>query len=89
LLRSCGELTMADQKSRQLSPASLARADRQRVAQDEAARAMAEVERAAIAVRKNMERLRELRETREAQEKSEQTAATVKTSKKRKLAKSK
>lgn len=80
---------MADQKSRQLSPASLARADRQRVAQDEAARAMAEVERAAIAVRKNMERLRELRETREAQEKSEQTAATVKTSKKRKLAKSK
>ena len=81
---------MADQKSRQLSPASLARADRQRVAQDEASRAMTEVERAAIAVRKNMGRLRELRETREAQEKSEQkTVATAKTSKKRKLAKPK
>lgn len=47
-----------------LSPASLARADRQRLAAEEGARAMAEVEREALAVRKNMERLRALREAR-------------------------
>lgn len=49
------------------SPASLARADRQRLAAEEGARAMADVERDALAVRKNMERLRALREAREAE----------------------
>jgi len=54
-------------KPQQLSPTSLARADRQRIAAEEGARAMAEVEREALAVRKNMERLRALREARDAE----------------------
>ena len=50
------------------SAESIARANRQRVAQEDGARAMAGIEQKAIAVRKNMERLRALRETRETQE---------------------
>lgn len=49
------------------SPGSLARADRQRLAAEEGARVMAEVERDKVAVRKNMERLRALREARDAE----------------------
>ena len=48
------------------SPESVARADRQRLAAEEGARAMADLARQAIEVRKNMERLRSLREAREA-----------------------
>ncbi|MGN1288590.1 MAG: hypothetical protein ACI4XG_18705 [Bradyrhizobium sp.] len=48
------------------TPDSLARAERQRLAAEEGARAMADVEREAIAVRQNMERLRALREARDA-----------------------
>lgn len=51
-----------------LSPASVARAERQRLAAEEGARAMAEIDRQAVAVRKNMERLRTLREAKEAAE---------------------
>ena len=47
---------------------SVARANRQRLARMEGARAMADVQQQAIAVRKNMERLRGLREAKEAQE---------------------
>ena len=50
------------------SPESVARANRQRLAQEEGARAMADVEKQAVAIRKNMERLRALREAKEAQE---------------------
>jgi hypothetical protein len=50
-----------------LSPTSIERAERQRVAAEEGARAIAEVERDAAAIRKNMERLRALREAKEAQ----------------------
>ncbi|BBB95063.1 hypothetical protein ABIF38_001415 [Bradyrhizobium japonicum] len=57
------------------SPESLARADRQRLAAEEGARAMAEVERDALAIRKNMERLRALREAREAEAATEADAA--------------
>ncbi|MBR1161002.1 hypothetical protein [Bradyrhizobium elkanii] len=57
------------------SPESLARADRQRLAAEEGARAMAEVERDALAIRKNMERLRALREAREAREAEAATEA--------------
>jgi hypothetical protein len=53
---------MVVKRSVELSPESVARADRQRLAVEEEARAMADVEREAIAVRKNMERLRALRE---------------------------
>ncbi|MBR0872525.1 transcriptional regulator [Bradyrhizobium tropiciagri] len=49
-----------------LSPTSVARAERQRVAAEEGARAMAEIDREAVAVRKNMERLRLLREAKQA-----------------------
>jgi hypothetical protein len=47
------------------SPEAIARANRQRLAQEEGARAMADAERRAIEVRQNMQRLRALREARE------------------------
>ncbi len=59
---------MAGKKSAGPSPESIARANRQRLAAEEGARAMADVEQKAIAVRKNMERLRVLRQAREAEE---------------------
>jgi hypothetical protein len=58
---------MVSRKSAEPSPVTSARANRQRLAQEEGARAMADVEQRATAVRKNMERLRTLREAREAQ----------------------
>lgn len=58
---------MASRKSPDPSPEKLARAERQLLASQEAAHAMAEVERREIAVRKNMARLRALREAREAE----------------------
>ena len=58
---------MAGSKPAEPSPESIARASRQRLAADEGARAMADVEQKAIAVRKNMERLRALREAKEAE----------------------
>ena len=75
---------MADKKSAEPSPGSIARADRQRLAAEEGARAMADVERKAIAVRKNMERLRALREAREAQEVRTRVALPVTAKNKRK-----
>lgn len=59
---------MAGKKSADPSPESIARANRQRLAAEEGARAMADVEQKAISVRKNMDRLRALREAREAEE---------------------
>ena len=59
---------MAGRKSANPSPESIARANRQRLAAEEGARAMADVEQQAVAVRKNMERLRALRHAREAEE---------------------
>ena len=57
---------MATRTSPATTPESRARAERQRLAAEEGARAMADVEREAIAVRRNMERLRALREARDA-----------------------
>ena len=57
------------------SPVSVARANRQRLAREEGVRAMADVEKSAIAVRKNMERLRALREAKEAEGASEGSAS--------------
>jgi hypothetical protein len=48
------------------SPDAIARSARQRLATEEGARAIADVERQAVEVRKNMARLRELREAKEA-----------------------
>ena len=62
---------MAGKKSGDPSPESIARANRQRLAFEEGIRAMADVEREAAAVRKNMERLRALREAKEAEAEAE------------------
>jgi len=51
-----------------LSPEAIERSNRKRVAAEEGVRAMADVERQAIAIRKNMARLREAREAKEAAE---------------------
>ena len=59
---------MADRKSSEPSPESVARANRQRLAQEEGVRAMADVTRDAVAIRKNMDRLRALRQAREAEQ---------------------
>jgi hypothetical protein len=48
------------------SPAQIARANRMRLAAEEGARAMEDATKEAIAVRKNMARLRELRLAKEA-----------------------
>jgi hypothetical protein len=58
---------MAGKKSGDPSAESIARANRQRLAFEEGIRAMADVEREAAAVRKNMDRLRALREAKEAE----------------------
>ena len=58
---------MTGKKSAAPSPESIARANRQRLAHEEGLRAMADVERDAVAVRKNMVRLRALREAKEAE----------------------
>jgi hypothetical protein len=53
---------MTSRKSGVLSPAGIAKADRQRVAAEQRRQAMVEIERRANAVRENMMRLRALRE---------------------------
>lgn len=57
---------MSGKKSVEPSPASVERAKRQRLAQEEGVRAMADAERRAVEVRQNMQRLRALREAKEA-----------------------
>jgi len=75
---------MASKKSAEPSPESIARANRRRLAAEEGARAMADVEQMAIAVRKNMERLRALREAREAEGMKTHVVFPVAAKKKRK-----
>jgi hypothetical protein len=58
---------MSGKRSDEPSPESIARANRQRLAAEEGARAMADLDRQAIEIRKNMERLRALREAKEAE----------------------
>jgi hypothetical protein len=79
---------MVAKKSAEPSPESIARANRQRLAAEEGARAMADIQQKAIAVRKNMERLRALREAREAEEVRTRVALSTATTKKRKEASS-
>lgn len=74
---------MVSRKPAEPSPVSVARANRQRLAREEGVRAMADVEKSAIAVRKNMERLRALREAKEAQEASAPAAVPELSRKKR------
>jgi hypothetical protein len=77
---------MSDKRSAVPSPESIARADRQRLAAEEGARAMADIERQAIDIRKNMARLRSLREAREAEEAMTRTIRPEPAVKKRKKA---
>jgi hypothetical protein len=56
------------------SPDSVARANRQRVAREEGAQALADANRRAVEVRLNMQRLRALREARLAEETSARMA---------------
>jgi len=58
---------MTDKKSGEPSPESIARTNRQRIAAREGVQAMADIEKDAVAVRKNMQRLRALREAKAAE----------------------
>ena len=75
---------MSDKKSATPSPESIARSNRQRLAQEEGARAMEDVERLAVETRKNMQRLRVLREARDADEAKAREVLPPPTKKKRK-----
>lgn len=66
---------MSARKAAELSPEGIARSDRKRLAAEEGVRALADVERQAIEVRKNMARLRDIREARERETEREKEAA--------------
>ena len=65
---------MAGKKPTEPSPESIARSNRQRLAQEEGVRAMEDVARDAASIRKNMDRLRALRLAKEAEQASEALA---------------
>jgi hypothetical protein len=65
------------------TPEKIARANRQRLAAEEGAKAMEQIERDGIAIRKNMERLRALRLQKEASAFEGQIAEPPKKPKKR------
>ena len=75
---------MTGKKSAAPSPESIARANRQRLAHEEGLRAMADAERDAAAVRKNMERLRALRQAKEAEAQQGDPAPIAAAARKRK-----
>ena len=70
------------------SPEQIARAEKRRVAEIEGAKALADYEKDAVAVRKNMERLRALRLAKEAEEAKNAPPAAPKKSRSAKSAKS-
>jgi hypothetical protein len=74
---------MSARKSAEPSPESIARSERQRLAAEDGARAIADVERRAVDIRKNMARLRELREAREAADAGLRASSPVPAPKKR------
>jgi hypothetical protein len=80
---------MVSKKPAEPSPESVARANRQRLAREEGVLAMEAVEQKAVAIRKNMERLRALREAKEAQDMSAQAGLSAVPKKKRKTSLSK
>jgi len=65
------------------TPEKIARANRQRLAAEEGVKAMEQIERDGIAIRKNMERLRALRLQKEASAAQEQADEPPKKPKKR------
>ncbi|MGC2084670.1 MAG: transcriptional regulator [Bradyrhizobium sp.] len=74
---------MSTKKSAEPSPQSVARAERQRVAKEEGAQAMAEAERRSVELRQNMQRLRALREAKQADEDGAEAPAPKPAKKKR------
>jgi len=79
---------MTDKKSGEPSPESIARTNRQRIAAREGVQAMADIEKDAVAIRKNMQRLRALREAKAAEAvKNEPEGAAVKPKRKKSVAK--
>ncbi|MCA1364239.1 transcriptional regulator [Bradyrhizobium sp. IC3069] len=74
---------MSSKKPAEPSPESITRSDRKRLAAEEGARALADVERQAIEVRKNMARLREARQAREAADEALRSTLPVPKLKKR------
>ncbi|WP_256806316.1 MULTISPECIES: transcriptional regulator [unclassified Bradyrhizobium] len=75
---------MSAKKSAEPTPEAIARSNRQRLAVEEGARAMADAERQAVDVRKNMARLRELRQAKEAADITLQASLPAPTPAKRK-----
>ena len=65
------------------TPEKIARTNRQRLAAEEGVKAMAQIERDGVAIRKNMERLRELRLQREVSAAIEPAIEALKKPKKR------
>jgi len=59
---------MSTKRTAEPSPESVARANRQRLAQEEGVRALADMEKQSAEIRKNMQRLRTLREAKLAEE---------------------
>jgi hypothetical protein len=75
---------MSVRKSTEPSPESIARSNRQRLAAEEGVRAMADAEKQAVDIRKNMARLRELREAKQAADATLQASLPTPTPTKRK-----
>lgn len=75
---------MADKKSSEPSPESIARTNRQRIAAREGVQAMADIEKDGVAIRKNMQRLRALREAKAAEAIKNEAADTAPAKPKRK-----
>ena len=75
---------MSARKSAEPSPEGIARSNRQRLASEEGARAMADAEKQAVDVRKNMARLRQLRQAKEAADATLQASLPAPTLTKRK-----
>jgi hypothetical protein len=75
---------MSAKRTAEPSPESLARANRRRQVQEEGAQALADVQRQAVDIRANMQRLRILREARLTEEARSRTAHPPTVKKKRK-----
>jgi hypothetical protein len=72
----CGlDATMAGKKPAEPTPESVARANRQRLAAEEGARALLDFEQKSVAIRKNMDRLRALREAKQIEDANNPPAA--------------
>jgi hypothetical protein len=74
---------MSAKKPAEPSPEHIARSNRKRLAAEEGALAIADVQKQAVEIRKNMARLRELRKTKEVADALHQASLPVSAPKKR------